>query len=217
MKIISVLIPARARPANLQAAIDSCIQLAKHPDRVEVLVALDKDDPQLRLMTEVAKSRSARSFVSEVRHGYLHLYRYFNKLATASKGDWLVIWNDDSEMLTQGWDDLLVDAPEVAVQFLRRDVLKTADPTFPVTSRNIFEAMGHLSLNGHCDAWISDVSWWAKCQVTRDNIVLRHHCLADQTAGERCDDMPRFKGPEQTALRAKDIEAVKVLVERTRR
>jgi hypothetical protein len=217
VKVISVLIPTRSRPTNLRASIASCYALANHPERVEVMVGVDGDDPLLSQVLAACDGWSIKILRAPKRYGYKHLYEYFNRLAAASKGAWLINWNDDAEMLTQGWDDLLCDAPEVAVQFLRRDEIKEADPTLPVTSRNIFEAMGHLSLNGHCDAWISDVSYWAGCQVVRNDIAFRHHCLADQTARERCDDMPWFKGPEQTALRAKDIEAVKVLVERSRK
>lgn len=210
--VISVLIPTRGRPENLRASIDSCYALAAHPERVEVIVGADLDDPCLPEIVDIASEYDAVLWVSDVRYGYPRLHEYFNGLARRARGAWLIHWNDDSEMRTRGWDDLLCDAPPVAVQFLRIDERPTADPTFPVTSRAVYEAMGHLSLNAHCDAWISDVSWWAGCQVQRDDIVIKHHLLADQTARERTDEMTPFKGPEQTALRAKDIAAVKALL-----
>lgn len=216
MTPISILIPTRGRPGNLKASIDASLQLAAHPERVEIMLGADLDDAFLEDIRNLAEAYApnTRIEVFRERYGYEGLYVYFNRLAELSKGAWLLNWNDDTEFVTQGWDTLLCEAPPVAVQFFRRDVLESADPTFMATSRNIYEAMGHLSLNAHCDAWISDVSHWAGCQVIRNDIVFRHHCLADKTARERCDDMPRFKGPLQTALRKIDIGKVKALVEK---
>lgn len=216
--IVSALYPARGRPYALHRSTRSLLDLAAHPERVELLFAFDADDPQLASEMGIVASLGARYPASRLvtvigaRRGYARLHEYFNELAALSRGAWLLHWNDDTDMVTPGWDDLLFTAPPVSVQLLRRDVCATADPTFPATGRPVYEAMGHLSLNAHCDAWVSDVSWWAGCQVLRNDIVFTHHCMADQTARERVDDMPRFKGPEQTAERARDIERVKARV-----
>lgn len=214
-EVVSALYPARGRPYALRRSALAFLTLAARPERVELLFRFDADDPHLQAemgaLSSVAREfpRSRVVVIVGERFGYVRLYEYFNELATISRGAWLLQWNDDTHILTPRWDELLFEAPPVSVQLLRRDVCETADPTFPATGRPVYEAMGHISLNAHCDAWVSDVSWWAKCQVLRNDIVFHHDCLADQTAGERVDDMDRFKGPEQTALRAVDIERVK--------
>ena len=212
---VSVLYPARGRPYALHRSAAASLDRAARPDRVELLFRFDADDPQLASEMGVIASLARRYPHSRLlaitgeRHGYVGLHDYFNELAAVSRGAWLLQWNDDTDILTPAWDDLLFQAPPVSVQLLRRDVCATADPTFPATGRPVYEAMGHISLNGHCDAWVSDVSWWAGCQVIRNDIVFAHHCMADQTARDRVDDMDRFKGAEQTAVRAGDIERVK--------
>ena len=84
-------------------------------------------------------------------------------------------------MLTRGWDELLCEAPPFSVQFPRRDIVANADPTLPVVGRKIYEAMGHLSKNAYCDAWISDISAFAGTSITRNDIVFVHHRLNDAT------------------------------------
>lgn len=211
---VSVICPARGRPEYLRSAVDSLLSRAAHPEQVELLFRFDEDDPSLAQEIDAcfAIDPCDRTVISVgPRHGYVGLYRYYNELSAMARGEWLLLWNDDTTMVTDGWDDLLLEGPQNTVQFLRVDSKPEADPTFPATHRGVYEAMGHLSLNAHCDAWISDVSWWAGCQVLRNDIVFHHHLLADETAQGRVDDMPRFKGPEQVAVRAIDIERVKAL------
>lgn len=213
---ISILLPARGRPKNLSASIESLRCLANDPSAVEVLVALDDDDHSLQDEVEILRCFDVAGVFNQVafecgqRLGYSKMHEYYNRLAAASSGDWLVIWNDDIEMVTRGWDVLLIEAPKFTVQFPRRDTVSTTDYTLPVIERLWYERLGHLSLNAYCDAWISDVSAFAGTSVVRDDVVFVHHRLNDTTLLEQSgnNEWEKFVSEDQRALRRLDMKKI---------
>lgn len=211
---ISVLIPSRGRPENLRRAVQSMLDLESKAD-IEFLFRFDVDDPHLQANKRVVDSLAtwSRLVLSKPRGaGYRDVYKMYNEMARLSRGDWIISWNDDVEMLTKGWDNLLCQAPPHSVQFMRRDILPSADTTFPVTGRSVYQAMGHLSLQVHADDWMGRVAEGASVRVDRNDVVFHHHRLNDQTSWERDHggyDPEGFNSPEMVALREKDIENVK--------
>lgn len=215
--MISMLLPARGRTANLYASVDSVYSLASHPENVEVLVRMDDDDKCLQdeqvVLADIAKHVGRDLVRVEVgpRLGYARMHEYYNDLAARARGDWLFIWNDDIEMLTEGWDEKIADAPLFSVQFPRRDMRDTTDYTLPVVGRPVYESVGHLSLNAYCDAWISDVSAFAGTSVIRNDVVFLHHRLDDETLREQAgasSEWAKFVTEEQRALRRCDMEKI---------
>jgi len=221
---ISVLLPARGRPDHLRESVASCFELATDPDNVEVLIRLDDDDPhldsELRILRHFGASKRIVVFTG-YRLGYQNMHEMYGGLALHSEGDWLVNWNDDMQFITQGWDALLREAPPFSIQFPRRDTTQTTDYTVPVTGRSIFIALGHLSKNAYCDAWISDFSAFAGTSVIRDDIVFRHQRLDDQTLKDQGlvggKEWAKFTTDEQKTLRRADMEKIMASPEWTNR
>jgi hypothetical protein len=211
---ISLLLPARGRPKNLKQSIDSAFGLANHPEAIELLVRLDECDPCLReelaILADHPHTDLFRIGVG-TRFGYARMDQYYNGLAESAVGDWLFFWNDDIDMLTRGWDDLIREAPLFSVQFPRRDTTPTTDYTLPVVGRPIYETLGHLSKNAYCDAWISDFSGFAGTSIIRDDIVFHHHRLDDDTLrgqANGAEEWHRFTAAEQLAMRRADMDKV---------
>ena len=216
---ISMLLPARARPTNLRTSVASLFRLAADPSCVEVLLRLDDDDPhladELRILGEMRREfdLSADRIVAWTgpRLGYPKMHHYYNGLAERARGDWLFIWNDDIDMVSAGWDRLLLDAPLFSVQFPRRDIAKTTDYTLPVVGRPWYSALGHLSMNAYCDAWISDVSAFAGTSIVRDDIEFVHHRLDDDTLRAQANgntEWAKFTADEQRAMRRADLAKI---------
>lgn len=214
MPRVSILLPARGRPAGLKSSINSIFDLAAKPDEVEVLVRLDGDDPHLAAEQVFLRSSPTRDISIGIgkRIGYAHMHTMYNWCAYHSKGQWLVNWNDDMTMITEGWDALLCDAPSYCVQFPRRDTTPTSDCTVPITNRSIYEVLGHLSLNAYCDAWISDFSAFAGTSVIRDDIVFHHDRLNDQTLRDQgvvgTAAWGLFTTQEQKTARRRDMDKI---------
>lgn len=210
---ISMLLPARGRPKNLKESIDSVFDLAALPGRVEVLVRLDDCDPCLQDELEILGKyprESVRVFQGK-RLGYSRMHEYYNKLAELATGDWLFLWNDDITMRSSYWDQLLCNAPLFSVQFPRRDIVATTDYTLPVVGRPVYDALGHLSVNAFCDAWISDYSAFAGTSIIRDDIVFHHYRLNDATLNEQADggkEWHKFTSDDQMKMRRADMDAV---------
>lgn len=212
---VSLLLPARGRPSNLRASVDSVFALAARPDEVEVVVRLDVDDPHLSTEASYLATHpwSRVRVFRGPRLGYGRMHGYYNGLAKLCRSDLLFIWNDDMEMVSDGWDELICDAPRFSVQFPRRDITKTTDYTLPVVGRPLFAALGNrLSSNAYVDAWLSDVSGFSGTSIVRDDVVFKHHRLDDQTLREQGIGGPRqwelFKSDEQKALRRADMDAI---------
>lgn len=215
MSLISILLPARGRSEGFMRCLYSLICHAAEPKQLEVLVRVDDDDQTgyPETISAIARYEITRG----PRLGYAKVYLHYNELARAARGDWMISWNDDVEMLTPRWDELVRQAPPHSVQFLRRDILETADTTFPCTGRSVFEAMGHLSLQTHADDWVGRVAEGAGVAVKRDDIVFHHYRLDDQTSRDRDKsgyDVAGFHASRMVALRDEDIKRVRAAAPR---
>lgn len=142
---ISVLLPTRGRSELFATSVRSLLDHAKHPDQIEIVVRRDRDD-----MPEYPVLHRAKVLVGSPL-GYAGMHTYFNECASLSCGRWLVIWNDDCEMLTDGWDEPLYALSPEAWWTLPHE-------HFPVISRRWYETTGRFSASPHVDTFVWDVA-----------------------------------------------------------
>lgn len=155
VEVISVLCPSRGRPDMLRASVASLRDLASDPANVQILVAADPDD---QATIDVASELDLFTLVPAARIGYAHLYVYYNLLAMHSGGDWLLLWNDDATMTTQGWDLAIENAPAEALVADLQHNLSPAFVCFPAIRRSLYEALGCYSApTPHVDSYLQDI------------------------------------------------------------
>lgn len=208
--MISVLLPSRGRPESLAQSVASLRDLAHAPEGIEVLVAVDDDDPPT---ARAARDLGAKVLVS-TRYGYSRLHMYVNTLAHRAHGDWLLLWNDDARMLTPGWDRRVEEAAPGVLW-----PAHNGSPylnTFPVVHRRVVDLLGHFSLSPHCDSWVQDVADAVGIHRHIDVAVLHDRfdltgAHDDQTwregqAGYRTAD---YHSAEMVQLRQRDIDTIK--------
>lgn len=217
---ISVLLPTRGRPNGMRNALHTLHALASRPETIEYVLRTDDDDLSDSEIMSYAGGLRLRRFRGK-RLGYARMHDYYNGLARQARGDVLLNWNDDAEMVTPNWDHLItvgVDPKKPIVQFIRRDTLETADDTFPFTDRRIFQAVGRLSGHCNCDTWLSYVARDAGVRVFRNDIVFHHHRLDDQLMIDNQAavkiEHPKFDLPEMVAERAIDTKKITQLLEK---
>lgn len=136
---------------------------------IEFLLAVDEDDPSdYDWLNAIV--------VPGPRHGYAQLHRYYNELAGWAEGDWLLLWNDDALMVTAGWDEIVHShSPDVV---LSPSTVHNPLCTFPIVPRRFVEAIGHFSLNAHCDTWWQEIAeelgvlCWPPIRVEHDRADL---------------------------------------------
>lgn len=118
---ILVIIPTRDQPDILAACLDSLRARTAQPHNLEVLVLDNRStDPQtLALLSDRAADGEIQVLAMDEPFNWAR----FNNLAVAGRThDILVFANNDIEILTDGWDDVLragFVAPRVAIQGAR--------------------------------------------------------------------------------------------------
>jgi hypothetical protein len=158
--LVSVLLPSRGRPESLLATIAGLHGLATDPDRVEVLVACDPDDTATYEAAWEADN-TATVLTADERYGYHRLQEYVNRLAAQATGRWLMLWNDDATMLTEGWDKVIADQPAAPSGLAVLHPGSNQGPvlnTFPIFTRGLYELLGHVSISPHCDSYLEAIS-----------------------------------------------------------
>jgi hypothetical protein len=168
--VISVLVPSRGRPGELAGALASLRDRAISPGRVEYLVALDADDP-----ADYGEALAGvyAIHVAAERYGYQHLHLYWNELAKLARGDWLMMWNDDTAMLTAGWDNIIRGQPRNCVLWpgvLGHPAVSNPFPVWPAAWSRL---LGYVSPVMHPDTYVQGLGN-ALGRVRRIPVEIRH-------------------------------------------
>ena len=187
---ISVLLPTRGRPQPLEHCLRSLMGRARNPQRVEIMIAFDDDDTESiehfsthiqPYLDDLGVEYTAMQFQ---RLGYLRLNEYLNALAAQSQGSWLFFWNDDAEMETQDWDQIIMDNSKEFALLRAETNHEHPYAIFPILPRKWIEITGHLSPHQINDAWTSQVAWML--DIVKNIPVMIHHKRYDLT-GENHD------------------------------
>jgi len=162
---ISVLLPTRGRREALKSSVMSLIDRAANPTKIEFLFGMDDDDRETRdwckenIFPEI-EQKGVDALVLEFKPlGYIRLHEYVNLLAKYSQGKWLMFWNDDAQMITDGWDQ---EITKHNGQFLcLRMPTHNSHPyaIFPIVPREWYYLFDRLSAHQLSDAYISQVSY----------------------------------------------------------
>lgn len=159
--LISVLLPTRGRPGQLDASVSSLLGSAAHPDQVEVLCAGDPDDGETAdmcaTMARFYGHDCVRSWTAPERFGYRGMHRYVNFLAARAAGSWLMLWNDDARMVTPGWDEKVLRHSADRVLWPRCNHAQGGN-LFPVWPASWHRALGYAALAPNVDVWVSEVA-----------------------------------------------------------
>ena len=163
---ISILLPTRGRREALLKSLNSLLDTASDPTRLEFLLGIDEDDDGIKEYIEQNVAPLMKEHAVECRAnifkplGYENLHTYVNTLATNANGDWLMFWNDDGVMLTENWDDV-IESYNGQFKLLAPKDNHDGHPyaIFPIVPMDWFRLMDHLSINAQNDAWLSHIAY----------------------------------------------------------
>jgi GT2 family glycosyltransferase/tetratricopeptide (TPR) repeat protein len=114
---IQVIIPTRDAVDLLAKAIDTILSRATRPERLEILIVDNRStDPETQAYLTLLEDEG-RAKILRLDEPF-NWSRANNLAAAASSADHIVFANNDIEMLTSGWDDLMVgllDRPGIGV------------------------------------------------------------------------------------------------------
>lgn len=163
--LISFLIPTRGRSEGLQNAIKTAYDLAQDKTQIEFLVRIDSDDEVTIKLIPLLESQykdQIRFIIGSRGNGYADLHLMCNELAFYSKGDWLFLFNDDSEITTPNYDQIVSNVtsfskfPGISNVCLLQ-FQQVGDPrfySFVALRKETYESLGYFSLFPHCDLWL---------------------------------------------------------------
>ncbi len=163
---ISVILPTRGRRDVLKKSIESFVDKASNPERIEILFGVDEDDKGVNEyikdnIADYLKSKKVEARANIFKPlGYENLHTYVNTLAGNSTGDWIFFWNDDCLMVTEGWDEVIASYTG-QFKLLGPKDNHNGHPyaILPIVPRDWFILLGHLSQNAQNDAWLSHIAY----------------------------------------------------------
>ncbi len=182
----SLLCPTRGRPAQARDAVLSAFETARDPSRLESLLYVDNDDPELPSYEEMVKTLAKElpggrvRLISEPRMG---VGRAFNHLTSVATGDVFVTATDDQFFLSEGWDVRLdtetARFPDGIYCFWFNDNWESQNfCTAPILSRIWVETLGYMfsPLFEHffSDAWIWMLAKTLDRAVYIDDMTVEH-------------------------------------------
>jgi hypothetical protein len=172
--IVSILLPTRKRFDLMLKSVKSLYDKATFPEKIELLLWFDDDDLEsISRIKEVEKITTNYQFLIGDRElGYSSLHKFVNSLCKISTGRYLLLWNDDALMMNSSWDEVLTlyDGKTVCIQIDNNHY----PHIFPIISRDIYEVLGHFSLNAHNDTWMHEVCKSSGIEVIGEDIYAIH-------------------------------------------
>lgn len=102
--MISILLPSRNRPENITRLWDSVVATADDTSQIEMILAIDKDDPQRAEYFNVQPDNCQILVVDRTV-----LSVYWNLCQQAAKGPIFMHCGDDIIFRTPGWDTVVRD------------------------------------------------------------------------------------------------------------
>jgi hypothetical protein len=204
--LLTILLPSRNRFDMCLNTINSFINTCKNKLNLEILLKFDKDDQTtLSRINEIPKDINIKILISDRLNGYFSLHHFCNEMLKQSTGDWILMVNDDSLMITQYWDELLENvSPETHksvlghysgfdkhlplsqkynifegnsdVALLNINLINNYTTTFPIVRGNVCKKLGYFSLHPHNDAFLNDVYHRLHASLNVPEIKMKHLC-----------------------------------------
>lgn len=187
---VSVLLPTRGRTDALLRSVQNLLGRASEPEAIEILLAMDHDDTE--------SMAYARDHIQSLYPDNIHIYQmqplgytrlsvYYNTLAGLAWGHWLLMWNDDALIDTDGWDLVLDRYVEHPMPLLRMPCSNFEHPfaLFPIIKKEWFNVCANLSYYAHIDRFLYNVAQNICGGIIVDIPVTVTHDRADITGNNQ--------------------------------
>jgi len=162
---IAMLLATRGRTESLGRSVRSLIEMANHPERLQLMFAFDNDDDigakyfHENLQPWLEQREISFFALKFPRQGYHRLHVYNNKMAQYTNCHWLMIWNDDAVMQTQGWDTEIMNYQGQFKLLAFHTHLDHPYSIFPILPRKWYELLDYISPHSVQDGWLSQQAY----------------------------------------------------------
>jgi hypothetical protein len=200
----SLVMPTRNRIGKLQKCLRSFFANARRPELVEVVLMCDFDDPTARDFVAIVQEPSWNVKVVFQHRSKKMIRDYNNYGSQCSTGRYVWQLNDDFEMMTRQWDEVLHERCEAFLADKSDRILyvQVDDSTHtnwgkeeqwgcccPLISREALDAM-NCFMPSEIDMWGADVELWRIFRLLPAprilnviaDVKLLHHSHHNETA-----------------------------------
>jgi len=198
---ISILLPTRGRSDALERSIKSLYHLADNPESIQLMLGIDTDDDagisafKESLQPWLDQNNINYTAMSFEPMGYSRLNEYVNTLALNSDADWMIFWNDDAYMETQGWDTVISGHTGEFKLLAFHTHNDHPYSIFPIVPRAWLDTLGYLSPHDLNDAWLSQQAFmldiWERIPV---HVVHDRHDLTGNNGDATFKNRVSFEG-----------------------
>lgn len=198
---IAILLPTRGRDGMLERSLKSLIELAADSKSIQIMLGFDSDDNIG--IDYFVKSIKPWLDENQVHYtalkfqplGYIRLNEYVNELARKSDARWLVFWNDDAVMETQGWDTKIMEWDGQFKLLAFHTHNDHPYSIFPIVPRKWLDLLGYLSPHQISDAWLSQQAYildiWERIEV---DVLHDRHDLTGNNNDATFQHRPMLEG-----------------------
>jgi len=205
---ISILLPTRKRLKLLKKSVDSLINNARNPDKLQFLFGVDEDDNETFLYLK--RSKYPNQLALQFKPiGYENLHKYNNTLAGYATGKWIMFFNDDAIMNTKNWDDKIMDFEDEFCLLRFKEQTNHPYSIFPCFPKEWYYLLDHISLHGQNDAWLSEVAYLLN--IMRDVDIEVTHDRADITGNNNDETFRARKYNEGNPQDPNDLHHVNMV------
>ena len=205
---ISILLPTRKRLKLLKKAVDSLINNARYPDKLQFLFGVDEDDNETFLYLK--RSKYPNQLALQFKPiGYENLHKYNNTLAGYATGRWIMFFNDDAIMNTKNWDEKIMDFEDEFCLLRFKEQTNHPYSIFPCFPKEWYYLLDHISLHGQNDAWLSEVAYLLN--IMRDVDIEVTHDRADITGNNNDETFRARKYNEGNPEDPNDLHHVRMV------
>jgi hypothetical protein len=222
---LAVLLPTRARTEALSRSIKSLIDLADNYQQIQIMLAFDRDDTvgqeyfKATLQPYLDSVGAVYTAMLFDPLGYIRLNVYNNRLVEKTDSDWIVVWNDDAVMETQGWDTEILKYNGDFKLLAFHTHNDHPYSIFPILPRKWYDLLGYISPHPTQDGWLSQQAYlldiWERIPVwvkhDRFDLTGNNH---DNTFKQRAmlegrpDDPNDFHSVNMIELRHRDAAKI---------
>jgi glycosyltransferase involved in cell wall biosynthesis len=164
-KLVSILIPTRKRIKLLKECLDSLNTKTQDKSLVEILIKIDTDDQETIDFINQYKITSPifiKEVITDRKKGWSSLDEHMNYLSSFSEAEFLLGFNDDVEMLTEGWEQQYIPYKEknfflaIHIESVKEGIVHKwweGYNAFPTIPHDIRTYMGALQGHPMLDDW----------------------------------------------------------------
>ena len=173
---ISICVPSRGRPKQLNAMIETSLDLAKNTQGIEFLIYADDDD--------LSMANFSHPMATVLRGKRQAISKMTNLLASISKGSLIMYAADDIVFRTKNWDSTVLQHYAnsdnkiclIHGEDLGQDANRIATHAF--ISRDLYKLLGYILPNyfraDFCDTWMTEICVKSGARLFDPTLIIEH-------------------------------------------